>query len=205
MGDYNNDGWNDLFVTYYGQNALFRNNGNGTFTDVTKEAGLMQPAGCAGTRDARLSTTIATDISICLSPTISTSISRPRRCPKRPLHVQGNSGGLRTAGAAGRQEYSYHNNGDGTFTDVSEKAGMWDALGTYGLSVAACDLDNDGWPDIYVANDSTPATLYLNQKDGTFNDHRDRGGRGLLARRQSRRPAWACPSATITATEISTL
>ncbi len=64
----------------------------------------------------------------------------------------------------------YHNNGDGTFTDVSEKSGMWTTIGTYGLSVAVSDVDNDGWPDIYVANDSTAATLYMNQKDGTFKD-----------------------------------
>src|SRR6202012_2995941 len=73
-------------------------------------------------------------------------------------------------GFPGGRNILYHNNGDGTFTDVSEKAGMWTAVGTYGLSVAASDLHNDGWPDIYVANDSAPATLYLNQKDGTFHD-----------------------------------
>jgi len=75
----------------------------------------------------------------------------------------------------------FHNNGDGTFTDVSEKAGMWTAIGTYGLSVAASDLDNDGWPDIYVANDSAPATLYLNQKDGTFRDIAIEAGAALSA------------------------
>ena len=64
----------------------------------------------------------------------------------------------------------YHNNGDGTFRDVSEKAGMWNTAGNYALSVAIADLDNDGWPDIYVANDSTAATLYQNQKNGTFKD-----------------------------------
>ena len=73
-------------------------------------------------------------------------------------------------GLPGGKNILYHNNGDGTFTDVSEKAGMWDTVGNYALSVAVADLDNDGWPDIYVANDSTAATLYRNQKDGTFKD-----------------------------------
>jgi hypothetical protein len=82
---------------------------------------------------------------------------------------------------AGGRNILYHNRGDGTFMDVSEKSGMWTAVGTYGLSVAASDLDNDGWPDIYVANDSAPATLYLNQKDGTFRDIAIEGGAALSA------------------------
>jgi enediyne biosynthesis protein E4 len=73
-------------------------------------------------------------------------------------------------GLQGGKNILYHNNGDGTFTDVSQKSGMWDTIGTYALSVAVSDLDDDGWPDIYVANDSTAATLYQNQKDGTFKD-----------------------------------
>jgi hypothetical protein len=84
-------------------------------------------------------------------------------------------------GLAGGRNILYHNNGDGTFTDVSEKSGMWTAVGTYGLSVAASDLDGDGWPDIYVANDSAPATLYQNQKDGTFKDIAIEAGAALSA------------------------
>ena len=84
-------------------------------------------------------------------------------------------------GLPGAKNILYHNNGDGTFTDVSQKSGMWTAIGTYGLSVAASDLDNDGWPDIYVANDSAPATLYLNQKDGTFKDVAIESGAALSA------------------------
>ena len=84
-------------------------------------------------------------------------------------------------GLPGGRNILYHNNGDGTFKDVSEKSGMWTAVGTYGLSVAASDLDNDGWPDIYVANDSAPATLYLNQKDGTFRDIAIEAGAALSA------------------------
>jgi hypothetical protein len=81
----------------------------------------------------------------------------------------------------GARNILYHNNSDGTFSDVSQKAGIWTAVGTYGLSVAASDLDNDGWPDIYVANDSAPATLYLNQKDGTFRDIAIEAGAALSA------------------------
>ena len=84
-------------------------------------------------------------------------------------------------GLPGGKNILYHNKGDGTFEDVSEKSGMWTAVGTYGLSVAASDLDNDGWPDIYVANDSAPATLYLNQKDGTFRDIAIEAGAALSA------------------------
>jgi hypothetical protein len=84
-------------------------------------------------------------------------------------------------GLPGGKNILYHNNGDGTFTDVSEKSGMWTAVGVYGLSVAASDLDNDGWPDIYVANDSAPATLYQNQKDGTFKDIAIEAGAALSA------------------------
>ena len=73
-------------------------------------------------------------------------------------------------GLEGGKNLLYHNNGDGTFTDVSEKAGMWGTLGTYALSCGVADLDNTGWPNIYVANDSTSATYYQNQKDGTFKD-----------------------------------
>ena len=84
-------------------------------------------------------------------------------------------------GLGGGKNILYHNEGNGTFADVSQKSGMWTAVGTYGLSVAASDLDNDGWPDIYVANDSAPATLYLNQHDGTFKDVAIENGAALSA------------------------
>jgi enediyne biosynthesis protein E4 len=172
VGDYNNDGNDDLFVTYYGQNALYRNNGNGKFTDVTEPAGLIQPGsktrwntGCTFVdydRDGHLDLFVANYVDFDLK-TAPSPESGP--CTYKGILVACGPPGL-----AGGRNALYHNNGDGTFTDVSEKAGMWTAIGTYGLSVAASDLDNDGWPDIYVANDSAPATLYLNQKDGTFRD-----------------------------------
>jgi hypothetical protein len=172
VGDYNNDGRDDLFVTYYGQNALYRNNGNGTFTDVTKEAGLLQPGpktrwntGCTFVdydKDGHLDLFVANYVDLDLK-TAPPPEAGP--CTYKGLLVACGPPGL-----PGGKNILYHNNGNGTFSDVSEKAGIWKTAGTYGLSVAASDLDNDGWPDIYVANDSTTATLYQNQKDGTFKD-----------------------------------
>jgi|UPI0005D24A02 hypothetical protein len=170
IGDYDNDGHDDLFVSYYGQNALFHNNGNGTFTDVTAKAGLLQSrlrwnSGCAFLdydRDGHLDLFVANYIDFDLK-TAPTPESGP--CEYKGILVACGPPGL-----PGGKNILYHNNGDGTFTDVSEKAGMWNTVGNYALSVAVADFDNDGWPDIYVANDSTAATLYQNQKDGTFKD-----------------------------------
>jgi hypothetical protein len=170
VGDYNNDGWNDLFVTYYGQNALYRNNGNGTFTDVTKEAGLLQDrlrwnSGCAFldyNKDGHLDLFVGNYIDLDLK---TTPTPEEANCTYKGITVACGPPGL-----DGGKNILYRNKGDGTFEDVSQKAGIWGTLGTYALSCAACDLDNDGWPDIYVANDSTSATFYVNQKDGTFRD-----------------------------------
>jgi len=170
VGDYNNDGWNDLFISYYGQNALYRNNGNGTFTDVTKEAGLMQSrlrwnSGCAFLdydRDGHLDLFVGNYIDLDLK---TTPLPQDAGCAYKGITVACGPPGLE-----GGKNLLYRNNGNGTFTDVSEKSGMWGTIGTYALSCAVADLDNDGWPDIYVANDSTAATLYMNQKDGTFKD-----------------------------------
>ncbi len=170
VGDYNNDGWNDLFVTYYGQNVLYRNNGHGKFTDVTKEAGLLQNrlrwnSGCSFLdydKDGHLDLFVGNYIDLDLK---KTPLPEDANCTYKGIVVACGPPGL-----DGGKNILYRNNGDGTFTDVSEKAGMWGTLGTYALSCAAVDLDNDGWPDIYVANDSTSATLYINQKDGTFKD-----------------------------------
>jgi enediyne biosynthesis protein E4 len=170
VGDYNNDGWNDLFVTYYGQNALFRNNGDGTFTDVTKEAGLMQDrlrwnSGCTFVdfdKDGHLDLFVGNYIDLDLK---TTPLPEDAHCTYKGIVVACGPPGLQ-----GGKNILYRNKGDGTFQDVSQKSGMFTALGTYALGCVAADLDGDGWPDIYVANDSTTATLYVNQKDGTFKD-----------------------------------
>ena len=170
VGDYDNDGLDDLFVSYYGQNVLYKNHGDGTFTDVTAKAGLLQAkqrwnSGCAFVdtrRTGHLDLFVANyiDFDIKTAP-----VPEAAGCAYKGIQVACGPPGL-----DGGKNLLYRNNGDGTFTDVSEKAGMWETLGTYGLSVTVADLDNDGWPDIYVANDSTAATYYQNQKDGTFKD-----------------------------------
>ena len=170
VGDYDNDGLDDLFVSYYGQNILYRNHGDGTFTDVTVKAGLIQKkqrwnSGCAFLdydRDGHLDLFVANYIDFDLR---TAPLPEAAGCSYKGIQVACGPPGL-----DGGKNLLYRNNGDGTFTDVSEKAGMWNTIGTYGLSVTVADLDNDGWPDIYVANDSTAATYYQNQKDGTFKD-----------------------------------
>jgi hypothetical protein len=183
VGDYNNDGHDDLFVTYYGQNVLYRNNGNGTFTDVTEQSGLLQPGpkirwntGCTFVdydRDGHLDLFVANyvDFDIKTAP-----LPEDGPCTYKGMLVACGPPGL-----PGGKNILYHNDGHGIFTDVSEKSGMFTAVGTYGLSVCASDLDGDGWPDIYVANDSAPATLYQNQHDGTFIDIAIEAGAALSA------------------------
>lgn len=175
VGDYDNDGWNDLFVSYYGQNVLWHNNGDGTFTDVTAKAQLIQKPGTNGRprwnsgcafldydKDGHLDLFVANyiDFDIKTAP-----LPEAAGCAYKGIQVACGPPGLE-----GGKNILYRNNGDGTFTDVSAKAGILDTIGTYALSVTVSDLDNDGWPDIYVANDSTAATFYRNQKDGTFKD-----------------------------------
>ncbi len=183
VGDYNNDGNDDLFVTYYGQNVLYRNNGNGTFTDVTAEAGLLQPGpkirwntGCTFVdydRDGHLDLFVANYVDFDLK---TAPLPEDGPCTYKGMLVACGPPGL-----PGGKNILYHNDGHGVFTDVSEKSGMFTAVGTYGLSVCASDLDGDGWPDIYVANDSAPATLYQNQHDGTFIDIAIEAGAALSA------------------------
>src|ERR1700753_270826 len=170
VGDYDNDGHDDLFVSYYGQGSLFHNNVNGTFTDVTSKAGLTQPktrwnSGCAFLdydRDGYLDLFVANYIDLDLK---TAPVPEAAGCAYKGIKVACGPPGLE-----GGKNILYRNNGDGTFTDVSAKAGILDTIGTYALSLVVADLDNDGWPDIYVANDSTAATFYRNQKDGTFKD-----------------------------------
>ena len=172
VGDYNNDGFDDLFVTYWGQNVLYRNNGDGTFTDVTRQAGLVGRrtrwgSGCTFIdydRDGRLDLFVANylefDFNTAGKPGSSSN------CTWKDVEVLCGPRGL-PAGAPAL----YRNNGDGTFTDVSEKSGVLRACkGSYMMTAVAADFNNDGWPDIYVACDSTPSFLLRNNRDGTFTD-----------------------------------
>lgn len=170
VGDYDNDGYDDLFVSYFGKNALYRNNGNGTFADVAERAGVALNrtrwgSGCAFLdydRDGRLDLFVASYIDLDLK---TAPLPETGPCLYKGVMVAcgppGLTGGVNTL---------YRNNGDGRFTDVSEKSGVRKTNGTYGLGVLVSDFTNDGWPDIYVANDSAPAALYRNNKDGTFTD-----------------------------------
>jgi enediyne biosynthesis protein E4 len=170
VGDYDNDGWDDLFVTYFGKNVLYHNNGDGTFTDVSQKAGVAGKVarwntGCAFVdydRDGRLDLFVANYIDLDLA---TAPVPESGPCLYKSVMVACGPPGL-----VGGKNILYHNNGDGTFTDVSEASGILTANGTYGLGVLTADLDNDGWPDIYVANDSTASALYQNKKNGKFQD-----------------------------------
>jgi len=170
IGDYDNDGWDDLFVTYFGKNVLYHNNGDGTFTDVSQKAGVAGKGtrwntGCAFVdydRDGRLDLFVANYIDLDLA---TAPVPESGPCLYKSVMVACGPPGLQ-----GGKNILYHNNGDGTFTDVSEASGILNANGTYGLGVLTADFDNDGWPDIYVANDSTASALYQNKKNGKFQD-----------------------------------
>ena len=191
-GDYDNDGWIDLFVTYYGQNVLYRNRGDGRFEDVTAAPGVRRRRPSAGDRAARSSTTTATAVSISSSPTTCGSISRRAGAgPGRQLPVEGHPGQLRSEGAPDRHQPALPQRGRRHVRDVSERSGIARVTGRYPMTAVAADLDADGWTDIYVASDSTAAILYRNNRDGTFTDVARRKRHGVTARTASRRRAWA--------------
>ncbi|HET7694764.1 MAG TPA: VCBS repeat-containing protein, partial [Vicinamibacterales bacterium] len=169
-GDYDNDGFTDLAVTYWGQNRLYHNDGRGRFEDVTQKAGLRAArrrwgTGCAFVdydRDGRLD--LFTAHYVDFDPA---STPRPDAglCRYRGLPVACGPSGLPPARNA-----LYRNRGDGTFADVSERAGITRTSGIYALGVSTMDFDNDGWTDLYVAGDSSASVLYRNNRDGTFTD-----------------------------------
>ncbi len=171
IGDFNNDGYEDIFCTYYGQNHLYRNNRDGTFTDVTKDAGLWneQPrwgAGCSFldyNRDGNLDLFVSNYVRFSFehAPVPGENVN----CNWKGIPVECGPRGLPT----GRHSL-YRNNGDETFTDVSKQAGIASATESYGMTVVAADLDEDGWTDIFVACDSTPSLLFMNNHDGTFRE-----------------------------------
>jgi hypothetical protein len=169
VGDYDNDGWPDIYVTGYAGNTLYHNNGDGTFTDVTAKAGVRDGRWSTGAAfgdydgDGFLDLMVANyvDFDIHNPPAFGSSTT----CKYMGIDVQCGPRGLKGAG-----DSLFHNNGDGTFTDVSKKAGVDDPNGYYGLGVIWSDFNNTGRPDIYVANDSTASFLYRNNRDGKFTD-----------------------------------
>lgn len=199
VGDFDNDGFDDLFVTYWGANVLYHNNGDGTFTDVTRKAGLLQTGphprwnvACCFLdydRDGRLDLFVANYVNF--DPHIAPLPGANSLCRYYGIAVPCGPQGL-----GGGTNILYHNRGDGTFEDVSERSGIavpgglpepyavagnWMPVGSYGMGAAAADFDNDGWPDIYVACDEAPSLLYHNNHDGTFTQIATAAGCALSA------------------------
>jgi hypothetical protein len=169
VGDYNNDGRDDIFITGWPQNILYRNNGDGTFTDVTVAAGLLHSGNRWGTgctwvdydRDGRLDLFVSNYLVFDFEKIPPTG--KDPRCNFKGVPVNCGPRGL-----VPERPMLYHNNGDGTFTDVTARSGIGAVTPGFGLTAVAADLDGDGWQDIYVACDSTPSLLFHNRGDGTF-------------------------------------
>jgi enediyne biosynthesis protein E4 len=175
IGDYDNDGWPDIYVSNYGKNRLYHNNHDGTFTDVAEAAGVALGNWSTGATfgdydgDGRLDLFVPGYIHWDmdhLPPTPSSAPNAISFCQFRGASVMCGPRGLK-----GESDHLFHNNGDGTFTDVSKQAGVADeGHSRYGFTSVFVDMDNDGKVDLLVANDSTPNYLYLNKGDGTFKD-----------------------------------
>jgi hypothetical protein len=172
VADYNNDGFEDIFITYFGHNVLYRNNGDGTFTDVTRAAGLYREGtfwGSACTfidydRDGHLDLFVGhyADLDLAKTPPPG---SDPVYCLYEGVPVFCGPHYFHPV-----SPMLFHNNGDGTFSDVSAASGIGASAGTRAMTAVAADFDNDGWPDLYVACDGAPSLLFLNNHDGTFRE-----------------------------------
>ena len=165
VGDYDNDGDRDLFVTNFGENVLYQNNGNGTFTDATATARLTVPRiPYFSTSAAFLDYDRDGDLDLFVCGYVDFTFETNKKCVRDGLQSYCDPDAYNAV-----PDLLYRNNGDGSFTDVSVKAGIADTNGK-GLGVVSSDYDNDGWPDLYVANDRTPNLLYHNNADGTFTE-----------------------------------
>ncbi len=170
IGDYDNDGWEDIYATYYGKNRLYHN-AHGRFVEVGDQSGVAGDGkswgnGCAWVdydRDGKLDLVISNyvDFDLATAP----KPGERANCMWKGAPVMCGPAGLPRA-----SNILYHNRGDGTFENVTKKAGIDKTEGHYSLSISTFDYDDDGWPDIYVACDSTPSILYRNNHDGTFTD-----------------------------------
>jgi enediyne biosynthesis protein E4 len=174
VGDYDNDGWDDLFVTCYGKNLLYHNNGNGTFTELAERAGVggdpwRWNTGCVFfdyDRDGWLDLFVANYVDQGKDFRLLPQPGSGQFCQYKGIPMACGPRGLPTG-----RNFLYHNNGDGTFTDISSKAGIILLPDKhYALGAISLDYDNDGWPDLYVACDSTASILYRNNHNGTFTD-----------------------------------
>jgi enediyne biosynthesis protein E4 len=169
IGDYNNDGFEDIFITGWPQNILYRNNGNGTFSDVTKESGLLHDGARWGTgctfvdydRDGNLDLFVSNYLKF--DPKVVPRAGMDSSCNFKGVEINCGPRGLPP-----ETHCLYRNNGNGTFREVSASSGIERATGSYGLTTVAADFDDDGWPEIYVACDSTPSLLFKRKNDGTF-------------------------------------
>ena len=164
VGDYDNDGFDDLFVTALGQSHLFRNNGNGTFTDVTQKAGLLGPREFSTSaawvdydKDGKLDLVVANYVQWSIEGDLYCTLDGKSKSYCTPESYKGASMRL------------WHNRGDGTFEDVTQKAGLGDPTSKT-LGIAVIDYDNDGWPDLLLSNDTQPNKLYRNNGNGTFSE-----------------------------------
>jgi enediyne biosynthesis protein E4 len=173
IGDYDNDGWPDIYVSNYGKNRLYHNNHDGTFTDVAEKAGVTLGGWSTGPTfgdydgDGRLDLFVPGYVHFDLNdpPIAGSAQVNFAACQFRGIDVMCGPRGLK-----GERDHLFHNNGDGTFTDVSDKAGVGDPSAYYGLTAVFADVNNDGRPDLLVADDSTPNYLYINKGNGTFED-----------------------------------
>ncbi|PYY24344.1 MAG: CRTAC1 family protein [Acidobacteria bacterium] len=173
VADYDNDGWSDIYVANYGKNRLYHNNHNGTFTDVTEKAGVALGGWSTGPtwgdydHDGLLDLFVPGYVKF---DSDHPPIPGQAGIPASACQFRGVTSMCGPRGLPGESDHLFHNNGDGTFTDVSKKAGVSDPQGYYGLASVFVDLDDDGWLDLVVANDSVPRYLYRNRHDGTFED-----------------------------------